>query len=552
MKALAAWAIFAPSVSINAKDMSHIDAFADAVVVSAGLTLGLGSSTGLGLSIAINEINTDTAAYLLNTSGIDTGTGDVVLSANDTRVISADAIAAAIVIGGAALGASTTSGGGAYSQNTVLGSTRAYVEGSVIGSDTLSVRNLDIDASSSSTIEANISSVSTSAAVGAVGASATGIGFSAAQNFIGKDGDRLETKAWLKDSSLDITGELTVDAHAKQDIDAKVDAEVVSISAKMTNLSLPYDPSLLGLIKEFGVILFGEGVGSSALSAGGVYAENAIHSDVAAYIDGSGTEGVNANSIALTADDESTVDAEAEAVAIGAALTVTSGSSTVLGVSIARNLVNSNSAAYIVNANQVDTAGGSVIISAKDTRLISAEATAAGVSAGLGLDNASALSGGGAYAENKILGSTKAYIEESVIGSNASKVGIVDIDALSKSTIDADILATSVAIGISATGASATSIGFSAAMNTIGDGDNPLQVDAWLENSSIHADGAITVDAMGKQEVNAKVDADAVSVGLSAGKTSKVKTGVFGALMTLILGDSPAALPDSASAVLLR
>ena len=202
--------------------------------------------------------------------------------------------------------------------------------------------------------------MSASAAVGAVGASATGIGFSGARNFIGKDGDRLETKAWLKDSSLDITGELTVDAFANQIIDAEVDAEVVSISAKVANASLPDDPSLLGLIKELGVILFGEGVGSSSLAAGGVYAENAIHSDVAAYIDGSGSTGVKASSITLTANDTSTVDAEAEAVAIGAALTVTSGSSTVLGVSIARNLVDSNSAAYIVNANQVDTAGGSV------------------------------------------------------------------------------------------------------------------------------------------------------------------------------------------------
>ena len=534
--------ITAPSVSINAEDMSQIDAFAEAVAVGAGLTLGSGSSTGLGLSIAFNEIHTDTAAYLLNTSGIDTGTGDIVLAANDTRTISADAIAAAFVAGGAVLEASTTSGGGAYSQNTVLGSTKAYVKGSVVGSATLSVRNLDIDASSTSTIEADISSVSTSVALGAAGASATGIGFSAARNFIGEDGDRLETQAWLENSSLEITGELTVDALANQTIDANVDALVASISAKVTNASLPDDPSLLGAIKELGKLLFGEGAGSSSLAAGGVYAENAIHSDVAAYIDGSGSAGVEASRIALTANDTSTVDAVAEAVAIGAALTVTSGSSTVIGVSIARNLVDSNSAAYIVNADQVDTAaGGSVTISATDTRLIEAEATAAGVSAGLGFDDASALSGGGAYAENKILGSTKAYIKDSVIGSVASKVGIVDIDAHSNSTIDADILATSVAAAISATGASATSIGFSAAINTIGEGDNRLQVDAWLENSSIHAAGAITVDALGSQVVEARVDADAVSVGFSAGQDSKLSKGVFGVVKEFILGESPAA-----------
>ena len=118
-----------------------------------------------------------------------------------------------------------------------------------------------------------------------------------------------------------------------------------------------------------------------------MYAENAIHSDVAAYIDGSGSTGVKASSITLTANDTSTVDAEAEAVAIGAALTVTSGSSTVLGVSIARNLVDSNSAAYIVNANQVDTAGGSV--DAFANQIIDAEVDAEVVSISAKVANAS-------------------------------------------------------------------------------------------------------------------------------------------------------------------
>ena len=239
-------------------------------------------------------------------------------------------------------------------------------------------------------------------------ASATSIGFAGALNRIGNSGDALEAGAWIKNSDVDVSGAITVDAVSNQDIDADVDAGVVSISASAANPSLP-DISLFGLLGLIGDLLFGEGVASSSLSAGGVYAENAIHSNVTAYLAGAGTEDLNASNIALSANDTSTVDAKAEAVAIGAALSITSSSPTVVGVSIARNLVDTDVSASLLNAKQVDTSGGSVIISATDTRQILAEATAAGVSVGLGFDDASALSGGGAYTENKILGTTRRF-----------------------------------------------------------------------------------------------------------------------------------------------
>jgi len=96
-----------------------------------------------------------------------------------------------------------------------------------------------------------------------------------------------QIRAGLKESSLRATGALTIDAEAAASIDATVIAAAVGVG--------------------------GGGTTGVAVSGAGSYAENKIKTDVKAYIDGDGanatTDGIEAGSVALYAEDCSGIDA---------------------------------------------------------------------------------------------------------------------------------------------------------------------------------------------------------------------------------------------------
>ena len=106
-----------------------------------------------------------------------------------------------------------------------------------------------------------------------------------------------------------------------------------------------------------------------------------------------------------------------------------------------------------------------------------------------------AVSGAGALALNVIGSNTKAYIEGSTLDSVG---GDIDIDAENSSSIAAIVGAFSAAVGVGQTGVG-VSIGAAIALNKIGfdlSGD-PLshQIHAYIDDSSINAVGALTLDA---------------------------------------------------------
>jgi hypothetical protein len=139
-----------------------------------------------------------------------------------------------------------------------------------------------------------------------------------------------------------------------------------------------------------------------------------------------------------------------------------------------------------------------------------------------------AVSGAGAVAQNVILSRTNAYGLDSVIVSS----GDVTLSATGTSTISSTVVALSAALGVGADAGIGASIGIGVARNFIGwtpDGTNtPAQVQAYLMDSSVDADGALTQTAIAGQAINSVVAAGSVAVagGVYAG-VAVAGSGVF-------------------------
>ena len=303
--------------------------------------------------------------------------------------------------------------------------------------------------------------------------------------------------------------------------------------------------------------------------------------------------GIHASEIAATASDNSSISAIAAAGSVAVAKGQTSVALSI-GVTIAENTITNELASYLANVEVVRTSGGKIAIASTDQSTIKVVGVAAAVSLAFG-DKGIAISGGGVGALNIILTTNNAYIKDSNVGASDARVGIVDLDASSTSTIDALVLGLSASVGGGSTGVG-VAIGISVARNFIGwdpygtrvtpdhvwtdkptrltKGDHvsvtsgPLagqvfeylgetrvsesdktidlsietyydstvwkqsslkasaaEVQARILDSSIEASGALTVDALSKQSIDAKVIA--VSVAISGGANTGV--GVSGA-----------------------
>ena len=127
-------------------------------------------------------------------------------------------------------------GAGAYARNDVLGTTNAFVSGSVldVGGDVL------VQSTATAQIVATV--VGASAAVGiGLGAAGVGasIGIAISENRIGGytaagDRDPFEVRAFLQSTAVDSDGSLTVKATSDETISAVVVAASVAVGAAST------------------------------------------------------------------------------------------------------------------------------------------------------------------------------------------------------------------------------------------------------------------------------------------------------------------------------
>src|SRR5690606_22576484 len=139
-------------------------------------------------------------------------------------------------LSGGAVGVSVA-GGGAVAINTILGGVSAYAESSRLDAG----GDVTVHAESISNIEAEILAVAGSAAFGGVGV-AVSIGVGIALNKVGYEirGAASETEyeplivsSYLKDTTVDTYGALTVEAISEETVDATVRTGSVAISGGM-------------------------------------------------------------------------------------------------------------------------------------------------------------------------------------------------------------------------------------------------------------------------------------------------------------------------------
>ena len=181
----------------------------------------------------------------------------------------------------------------------ILSDSNAYVESSTLDSG----HDVTVTATNMSLIHSTVVAASASAAAGKGNSGTISIGASRARNYIGYELDGTlspaESQAYILNSSIDATGALNVTSTADQTIEAHVGAGSVAFS--------------------------GAGSNAIALSGAGVETINRVSVLVNALIDGSGTDGIVADSINVSADDTSSISANAGAAALAIAAAGTGG-----------------------------------------------------------------------------------------------------------------------------------------------------------------------------------------------------------------------------------
>ncbi|MDA8435110.1 MAG: hypothetical protein M0Z98_03915, partial [Actinomycetales bacterium] len=145
---------------------------------------------------------------------------------------------------------------------------------------------------------------------------------------------------------------------------------------------------------------------------------------------------------------------------------------------------------------------------------IDAVSVAAAVAVAASLNVGVAVSGAGAVAQNVVLTKVNAYLENSTVAQAAN----VYLAASSTSSVSAIVAAFSAAVGIGIGAAGvAASIGVSLAWNYIGsrpfvDEAIPAEVQAYSKTSSIEASGALSIDALANQSIDALVLAGSAAI----------------------------------------
>jgi hypothetical protein len=177
------------------------------------------------------------------------------------------------------------------------------------------------------------------------------------------------TQAFIKSSSVDAAGALTLQATSGQTIQALVLSGSVAASAGAVGISL---------------------------SGAGVSATNTIAAITAATIDGDGATGVRAASISITALDTSTIEAVAGAASVAAAFGVGASFALTIGVALAENTIANEVHAHIANGDtMIKARTGGIVISATETATIKAISAAASIAVAIDGIGAASIAGAG-------------------------------------------------------------------------------------------------------------------------------------------------------------
>ncbi|MCH9717382.1 MAG: hypothetical protein K0U52_09910, partial [Gammaproteobacteria bacterium] len=239
----------------------------------------------------------------------------IVVSRSTITAVSA---AASIAVG---WGSVAVSGAGANARNTITSDAFAYVDSSLLGTETQNIGDVQINASSDSVIHALVLAASLSG-----GSQALSIGAARSRNTIGSDS---EIRAQLKNTSVKSSGTVSLNAVGRQEIDAVVVAGSVAVAGS---------PAM-----------------SVAASGAGARAVNDIGNTIDASISGDNETAVHVQQVELDAKDVSKITSWVGAASLSASFAGGSAPSLSIGVGLARNTITTTVTSGISDAADINT-----------------------------------------------------------------------------------------------------------------------------------------------------------------------------------------------------
>lgn len=489
-------------------------------------SVGIGNTAGIAVSVSLNEINNNTSVYLKD-SDLTSG-GFLKIEATDTSVIKAKVAAVAI--------AGTLSAGASIVTNDIENEIKSYIESSNVDStgetslfsqsdNTIEALSIAFSASgkvglagSDASNEINnetksyitnsngtkkiksnsenitlfaedISEIKSIAGAAAIGGS-VGFGGSIADNTISN-----ETYSYVDNSSLEAGGLIRLTGLENEliqsisaagagagtasaagsvsfnDINNKTKAYLLN-STEISNGLLDLSATNYSTIKSINDSL---AVGGYIGVSGGKV-DNEIKNDILAYIENST---VDSGDISITAKTESTIETGAIGVS-GSTGAAASGSE-------AKNIVENDIKAYILNSSDINSLGNITILAEDTSKITSVAGNAAFGGVGIGIS----------IANNDIQNDIEAYISNSTVDADEK----IDIDA--KSTQEIEVWAVAGAASASFSGAASTS-----------DIDIENNVKAYIaDNSDIKGSLGIDINSLNTTE---NIIAKTGGVGVSA------------------------------------
>ena len=483
----------ASSVTVNADSKEHLTS------VAATLAGGAGTFAGAGAAGA-HSVSTDTKAYLGQSEV--TEAGDVSVTAKDETELK------------------TVAGSGAASGNTGVGLTAAV---EVVNKKASAIVGDDVKVTGSSlTVKAENTSSSVTSAAGLGAGGTAGLAGAASETFM-----KQETDAHVgKNAKVTVKkgAEILADSKFTQGAAAGSVGAAGTVGMGLTNSTVSFTGDTAAYADENAVIDGGEKVNISATqltkvdygtvagavggtaSLSGIVGVNALKTTTKAYAAGSSqlsAKTANAEGIAVTASDETTLKGDNGGVSIG----ISGGSA---GAAIGVTNISKDTEAFLGGRAAIDTAGKTKISAKNQESFVNVTVQAAG-----GLYAALA----GAVNVTNLSAVTKAYTGDDVSFNQADKKGS-DVTVEAKHNIDKMTSAVAgAAVGAGALGA-AVDIG------TI-----RTQTNAFLgENNKLHTDGTLVIDAADHME-GISTNAIAAAVG-GFGVAGSVSVYNFGSIMS--------------------
>lgn len=472
----------ASSVIVNADSKEHLTS------VAATLAGGAGTFAGAGAAGA-HSVSTDTKAYLGQSEV--TEAGDVSVTAKDETELK------------------TVAGSGAASGNTGVGLTAAV---EVVNKKASAIVGDDVKVTGSSlTVKAENTSSSVTSAAGLGAGGTAGLAGAASETFV-----KQETDAHVgKNAKVTVKkgAEILADSKFTQGAAAGSVGAAGTVGMGLTNSTVSFTGDTAAYADENAVIDGGEKVNISATqltkvdygTVAGV-GVNALKTTTKAYAAGSSqlsAKTANAEGIAVTASDETTLKGDNGGVSIG----ISGGSA---GAAIGVTNISKDTEAFLGGRAAIDTAGKTKISAKNQESFVNVTVQAAGgLYAGLA----------GAVNVTNLSAVTKAYTGDDVSFNQADKKGS-DVTVEAKHNIDK--MTSAVAGAVVGAGA----LGAAVDIGTI-----RTQTNAFLgENNKLHTDGALVIDAADHME-GISTNAIAAAVG-GFGVAGSVSVYNFGSIMS--------------------